>query len=105
MKITFRIIFISSAMIASTMAYAGDNLNQTSEERSATTTSAQSTADKGLKGSTGNRGETGVSGKRSWPGHAGAWKAAEQSPEALRQYIERTKSIHGLSFSDFAPGN
>lgn len=36
------------------------------------------------------------------PGERGARVAAAKSPQALRQYIFRTRMIYGLQYSDFA---
>ena len=34
--------------------------------------------------------------------HARAFAAAEQGPEALRQFIQRTRMIHALNYADYA---
>ena len=36
------------------------------------------------------------------PGERGARVAAAKNPQALRQYIFRTRMIHGLQYADFA---
>jgi hypothetical protein len=105
MQTKLQIPLIAIAMLASPVIYAADDqINQTFEDYSGTHPALERSADTGVKGTAGQVGEMGSSGKaKSFSAReAGVRKAAEQGPDALRRYIERTRGIYDFYYWDYA---
>jgi hypothetical protein len=97
-------LIIAATLFAPALYAADDQLNRANEDYSGTHPAAERAADTGLKGTMGEPGELGSTGKiKSLSARdAGVKKAAEQGPDALRRYIERTRGIYDFYYWDYA---